>query len=1013
MLLGLSATGNTCQAVGASDFGVASGGSGPPIQTSLMLPLPRPQTPATPPAPVFWIWSPQVNSNQTIYFQKCFRLSQRAEDADLWITCDRDFDAWLNGHPIANGPNWQRERHRENLQSFLNVGTNVLSVRGHTPGGDSGLLARLTIHTAGGVKVVDTDGSWDYYTSQPTNWPEAATGTDADLVNVVAPLGGGPWGDAAGLPGINLPPYQPLHGGAFTGPAVPLSPDPLVRYLWRDPRSTDNLQYYLLRPMKVFTDEPGAFAGLKSACSHRCDITVRGTGSIRFDFGVESAAWLEFDSPDMTTGGVQMGVSEFTAPAWEHCIAEPTCIGGHTYCLKLNGKFDFNGVRFGWIYVRSFDGRPWHITNVRLVCQVKPTNYKGSFSCSDPMLTKIWYTGAYTVKLNLLRDSIGAILMDRGDRVAWIGDDHIAQAAALTAFGDWGVVAHNLEATADNYNRIPSYALYWVLSLLDYYHYTGDRALLMRYIPNVQDKLSQAEGWFQDPKPNFYGWDDRLGSGFMDANCYEACQAYRMLFIETCRQFAQAMGTIGHDDLQNQYRQIADRHARLIQAEPDWVDRANIFVAADAVNAGVPTAEQLHVLYQRDFANPVQRISLSPFNEYFIIKAMGRMDWTDPALQTVLEDWGGQIQYGGTTFFECYLPSWNAIVPQNGSLPSCQAGVTSLCHPWSAGCTTWLTRYVAGIEPTGPGFASVDITPHLGRLLTRVAADAPTPHGVIHWSFDARHGRAKLMIPDGVTARVGIPALDRTIHAIHINHRLAWDGSYHPVPAIAGAIQQDGRVYFTDVGPGRYAFDIQYSGSTPAYAPQPLVYPDPVNVLGQDDKTGGNWGGVYGRDGYVLFDYDGNGTNREQLPSYVQSMTCRAGTYTQWAHDVSDARALASNEHNEGARNAATYYNRCTVLVDIRLKQPHPYRLAVYAVDFDHQDRQQGVDIYNLPGLTLAAPTQAVRKFQDGKYVIFDCRDSVRVRFDNIRGANAVVSGIFFDPASAQQATEPTKVEEQ
>jgi hypothetical protein len=88
--------------------------------------------------------------------------------------------------------------------------------------------------------------------------------------------------------------------------------------------------------------------------------------------------------------------------------------------------------------------------------------------------------------------------------------------------------------------------------------------------------------------------------------------------------------------------------------------------------------------------------------------------------------------------------------------------------------------------------------------------------------------------------------------------------------------------------------------------------------------------------------------------------------------------------------------------VDIRLKQPHPFRLAAYAVDYDSRDRQEAVDIYNLPALTLAAPTQAVREYHEGKYVIYDCRDSVRLRFDTIWGSNAVVSGIFFDPSSTQ-----------
>jgi len=236
-------------------------------------------------------------------------------------------------------------------------------------------------------------------------------------------------------------PYSYLHGGRFTGPAVALSPDPLVRYRWRHPEAGSALQYYLLRPIAVATPTPRAFSGLNSACHSACDVTVRGAGTMRFDFGSESAGWLEFDSPDLT-GKVEMGVSEFNASAAEtskfRCIGVPQRVGD-TYRLKLNPKF-YEGVRFGWIYIRSFSGQPWHITQVRLVCQIKPTNYNGSFACSDPMLTRIWYTGAYTVKLNLLKSYLGAILMDRGDRMSWTGDAHIAEYTAMVAFGDWGFI---------------------------------------------------------------------------------------------------------------------------------------------------------------------------------------------------------------------------------------------------------------------------------------------------------------------------------------------------------------------------------------------------------------------------------------------------------------------------------------------------------------------------------------------------------------------------------------------
>ena len=98
---------------------------------------------------------------------------------------------------------------------------------------------------------------------------------------------------------------------------------------------------------------------------------------------------------------------------------------GNTYRLELNSQL-YEGVRFGWIHVMSFTNQ-WHITGLRLVCQTKPANYNGSFSCSDPLLTRIWYDGAYTVKLNLEANYFGAILIDRGDRISWAGDAHCAK----------------------------------------------------------------------------------------------------------------------------------------------------------------------------------------------------------------------------------------------------------------------------------------------------------------------------------------------------------------------------------------------------------------------------------------------------------------------------------------------------------------------------------------------------------------------------------------------------------
>lgn len=143
---------------------------------------------------------------------------------------------------------------------------------------------------------------------------------------------------------------------------------------------------------------------------------------------------------------------------------------GTTYCLETNPDL-YEGVRFGFIMVSNQTQNTWHITGflfvffciyffsfctfffcgllllnketkkkmtcshihlhcilcvknmkgIRCVSQILPTNYVGSFVSSEyPMLNKVWYASAYCVKMNMLSDGFGAILVDRGDRYVFI-----------------------------------------------------------------------------------------------------------------------------------------------------------------------------------------------------------------------------------------------------------------------------------------------------------------------------------------------------------------------------------------------------------------------------------------------------------------------------------------------------------------------------------------------------------------------------------------------------------------
>ena len=115
---------------------------------------------------------------------------------------------------------------------------------------------------------------------------------------------------------------------------------------------------------------------------------------------------------------------------------------------------------------------PWHISAVRVVAQTMPVPYAGSFSVAgDALLTGVWWTAALGPKLNMVPSpplpgallpsvtALDAVLMDRGDRVAWTGDDHIAQNAIMGAFGQHDFVRQRLWNTHNDSDGIMSYSV--------------------------------------------------------------------------------------------------------------------------------------------------------------------------------------------------------------------------------------------------------------------------------------------------------------------------------------------------------------------------------------------------------------------------------------------------------------------------------------------------------------------------------------------------------------------------
>ena len=526
---------------------------------------------------------------------------------------------------------------------------------------------------------------------------------------------------------------------------------------------------------------------------------------------------------------------------------------------------------------------------------------------------------------------------------------------------------------------------------------------MKEYTENACEKLDDAFRIYgTNPELRFYGWDERLGAGFEQPGCMESQNAYKMLTIRTWKEFASAMGALGRTDLRDKYNGYANAKIALLRQNIAWFQSFGLHANADAVNTDLLNADEKKAVFEQNFTDRVNRVSFSPFNQYFVIQAFALMNKHDDALSSIRDLWGGMIQYGGTTFFEDFRPSWNKALEKNDPVPNNQAGYTSLCHPWGGGVTKWLSEEVLGIKPTSPGFKTFDVMPHPGRTLTSVTGATPTPHGNISASFNVSTGDCAVFVPVGTVGRIGIPKVEKTINAIKVNGNLVWDGAFHTVASIGDATSDSQFVYLTGVQPGSYSIAVSYSGVTPDWS-EPLES-WPARFIAEDSITSGNWGKVYGKEGFVLCNYNGNRSDLTMLPDYISSFVFHKANVMNnasplvWSFGTSDTRAPAPDSGNTIPRNAACLYTDwATMSFTVTIEGTREYSIALYFLDWDDKGRSIAVEMMDAETLNQIATVKIIGNFKGGRYLIYSYNKSAKFRIHQVRGDNAVLSGIFFD----------------
>jgi hypothetical protein len=441
-----------------------------------------------------------------------------------------------------------------------------------------------------------------------------------------------------------------------------------------------------------------------------------------------------------------------------------------------------------------------------------------------------------------------------------------------------------------------------------------------------------------------------------------------------------------------------------------WPLAYGLHASADAINTGLTSPAEESMFYQRHFTDRVNRLSYSPFNQYLVIGAMAKMGKYDDALHSIKDLWGGQITYGGTTFFEVFRPSWNAILAKNDAPPNGQAGYTSLTHPWSSGVVKWLSEETLGIKPLEPGFKTFEIIPHLGKSLTWVKGSTPTPGGSISADVNSSTGLSTFSIPASTYAKqVCIPLGGSTVKLVYLNKKLVWQRGK---PAKGNGFQIKGDYFcLNGLSPGTYECKMIYGKVNRPAPAKDVEWIYPITNFKQDSLTAGNWNTRYGSDGFILFNYKSKGQHLQQLPSYVTSYKLKNAANEHLQPTGEDSKVLVDPETGERHFGAITTQDPeptlQTMTIDIDVTDSQKHQLALYFLDWDNGGRRSAVELFDLKTLKLLAPIQMIKNYGDGKYMVFEYSGPLRIRINHVRGPNAALSGIFFDGTDVKRILTP------
>lgn len=386
-----------------------------------------------------------------------------------------------------------------------------------------------------------------------------------------------------------------------------------------------------------------------------------------------------------------------------------------------------------------------------------PFKLHSRFNTEDPSLSKILEVGWRTARLCAFETYMDCPYYEQ---LQYVGDTRIQALVSLYNSGDDRLMRNAITlldhsrlaegATESryptaNHQEIPTFSLWWIGMIHDYWMYRPDADFVKNKLPGVRQvlnffsKYQQADGSLKNaPYWNFTDWTETKGwnGGVAPIGKNGNSAALDLQLLWAYKLAAEMENKLGMQEFAQKYTTAADRLKQTI-LKKYWDQTKNLFADTPEKDVFSQHVNSLAILTgvtnNIDAAQLAKKILVDTslaqatiYFKYYVHQALTKAGFGNDYLNW-LSIWRENLKQGMTT--------WAEISDINNT--------RSDCHAWGAHPNIEFYRIVLGIDSDAPGFNKIKIEPHLGAL-RNISGEIPHSNGKIavkyhylndHWNI--------------------------------------------------------------------------------------------------------------------------------------------------------------------------------------------------------------------------------------------------------------------------------------